>query len=206
MKKWFKTVTIMFVLLMLMLTMCSCWDKRELAELAVILGCGVDLDESGKLSLTIEVVHATSEEQANESMIYQASGYSLNECLYGLKKQLDKELLWDDLAVIIFGDSLDASARQYGAFICYQELKNTGAVLLLRSKGPAGAIFSGKFGEADFVSQGLADSIKLNDKHRSGSLWTVADYLEKSMMMIDINDQLPKASIADEEVKLEYAG
>ena len=44
MKKWFKTVTIMFVLLMLMLTMCSCWDKRELAELAVILGCGVDLD------------------------------------------------------------------------------------------------------------------------------------------------------------------
>lgn len=51
-----RRIAIIFLIFLIILLSTSCWDKREINELAFVQGIGVDKDKSGMTDLTIQVL------------------------------------------------------------------------------------------------------------------------------------------------------
>lgn len=114
------------VIIFLSSLLAGCWDRRELPELAIVLGCGVDLIEKDRLLLTVQIAKPASffagdqgsggggsGQQAAPVWAVSAEGKTVSEAITNLQRKLPRHLYWGHNMVLILGEKL---ARK-GAFL-----------------------------------------------------------------------------------------
>ncbi len=102
------------MLLIGLMLLCGCWDKKELNEVAVIVGAGIDLEPSGLYKVTAQVIKPTSgggsQQKSSGSEIptwsLSAKGNTVMDAINHLNKISPRQLYWAHLQIIIFSEAL----------------------------------------------------------------------------------------------------
>jgi len=93
----------------------GCWDRRELSELAIVLGAGVDRLPGGRIQLTLQLARPSAfgggEGGANVIMnqniawVVSATGETVSDAQRNLTLQVSRQLIWTHNIVLVFGES-----------------------------------------------------------------------------------------------------
>jgi len=111
--KWFKVV-LSGALLAGTALLAGCWDKKELNEVAVVIGVGVDKGEDGEFSLTAQVIKPPAQKQGGggsggaelPTWSVNAQGKTIMDAVTELNRISPRRLYWPHLQIIIFGEAL----------------------------------------------------------------------------------------------------
>lgn len=108
-----KKIIVLILALTVMLTG-GCWDRRELSELAIVLGAGVDRLPGGRIRLTLQLVRPSAfgggEGGANVSMnqniawVVSATGETIADAQRNLALQISRHITWTHNIVLVFGE------------------------------------------------------------------------------------------------------
>lgn len=98
--------------LFLILLLSGCWDKKELNEVAVVMGVGVDKAENGQYEVTAQTIKAIKPSQgpAGGSELptwsVSAKGTTIMNAIKHLNQITPRRLYWPHIQLIILGEDL----------------------------------------------------------------------------------------------------
>src|SRR5690606_8291091 len=94
----------------------GCWDKKELNEVAVVIGVGVDLNPDGRFEVTAQVIKPTTQGTSSggggselPTWSISASGKTYTDAVSELNRISPRRLYWPHLQIVIFGQELAKS-------------------------------------------------------------------------------------------------
>lgn len=101
-------IRLLFLICCSFVFLSGCWDSRELQDIDLIAGVGVDINADGSQSLTLEIVTSSNASDASESEseIFTSSGLSIADCVDEMSEYGAKRLFWTHNQIILFGESL----------------------------------------------------------------------------------------------------
>lgn len=102
---------ILSLVILLMLT--GCWDKKELNEVAVVIGAGVDKEADNKYRVTAQVIKPVTSQGGPAgggselpTWSLSADGVTIMDAIRTLNKISPRRLYWPHMQIIIFGEEL----------------------------------------------------------------------------------------------------
>ncbi|WP_123052843.1 Ger(x)C family spore germination protein [Clostridium sp. JN-1] len=112
MKKYVKII----ILIMISLSLTSCWDARELNKLAIVMGIGIDkIDNLSNVQTTIQIAkvlgikspaeNAEGVGQNNKFLNLKGEGITIFDAIKSINRELNRTLFFPHNQVIIFGKS-----------------------------------------------------------------------------------------------------
>lgn len=108
---YIRNQTLLLLILCFMVLLTGCWNRREMNELAINMGLGIDKDNKGYL-LTAQVVEprevASKQGGGGHSpvTVYQASGKTIYEAIRRITEESPRRLYLSHLRVLVLGESL----------------------------------------------------------------------------------------------------
>lgn len=148
-----------------LLFLAGCWDKKELNEIAVVVGVGIDKVENG-YKITAQVIKPPAKEQgaAGGSELptwsVSATGNTVLSTIRNLNELSPRRLYWAHLQIIIFGDEM---AREgIAPVITWFERdrdSRAGAVIIV-TPGTAEDLLNSKIELEDVPSRSMAELIE----------------------------------------------
>ena len=169
------------LILICIMLLSGCWDKKELNEVAVIVGVGIDNEPDGAYKVTAQVIKPTpggGQQKSSGSEIptwsLSAKGDTIMEAINNLNKISPRQLYWAHLQIIIFSE---ATAREGVAPLLswFERDKDSRA------------------GSYVVVTRGSAESL-LNKKVELGNI--------SSKSMVDLLDRAKLRQITASQLKL----
>ncbi|MFP7202258.1 hypothetical protein SFC08_14910 [Lysinibacillus halotolerans] len=100
-----------FLLMILVIFLSGCWDQKELNEIAVVMGVGIDKVEEG-YKITAQVIKPPPKENGATggselpTWSVTATGKSVMGTIRNLNELSPRRLYWAHLQIIIFGDAM----------------------------------------------------------------------------------------------------
>lgn len=95
------------------LVLAGCWDKKELNEVAVVMGVGIDKGENRQIRLTAQVIKPNPKERGVASggseiptWSLTASARTVLDAVNQLNRISPRRLYWPHTQIIIFGEDL----------------------------------------------------------------------------------------------------
>ncbi|PHJ37623.1 hypothetical protein P378_14860 [Desulforamulus profundi] len=66
-----------------LITLAGCWSSRELNEQAFVIGAGIDLDEDGKIKVTVQLIQLKKVKKKEElaTLVLASKGETLFEAI-----------------------------------------------------------------------------------------------------------------------------
>lgn len=110
-----ENITMLLVLIMLTSLLGGCWSRKEVTEIAIVLGAGVDLTEEGQLRLTVQIANpgafaaigeGSGEEKETTNWVVSAEGQTIEEAQRYLAKRVSREIFWDHCLILVLGEEL----------------------------------------------------------------------------------------------------
>ncbi|MFD2611837.1 Ger(x)C family spore germination protein [Paenibacillus gansuensis] len=99
-------------IVMITLFLPGCWNRRELNDLAITLGLGLDKEENGNYTVSAQVVNPSSiggksrGGGATPAVVYTAEGRTILEAVRKMTKQTPREIYSAHLRVLVIGERL----------------------------------------------------------------------------------------------------
>ncbi len=142
-----------YALLLFIPLLSGCWDYKDLDRLSVVTGMAVDPAGGGRLKVTLEVTFSSGKEISNRAVA--AEGATTDAAVREAKKQLEYELYYGNMGIVVFGKSLDieASAEWLKSV---QEIRET--LYIAASEEPAGELLQSEDGVAAFRLRNILDA------------------------------------------------
>jgi len=113
MRRLTRSACLMLAVLAVMALAGGCWDKKELNEVAVVIGVGVDLGNDDRFNLTAQVIKPTTQGANGSSggselptWSITASGITFTDAVSELNRISPRRLYWPHLQIVIFGEAL----------------------------------------------------------------------------------------------------
>ncbi|MEH7331233.1 Ger(x)C family spore germination protein [Neobacillus drentensis] len=180
-KKIFFLFLILFVFLL-----AGCWDRREVNDLALIRGAGIDKKQNGKLELTVLLYipkGSTGSEQgmegsggggAMQTLIRSAQGNTIAEAMSILQEKLPRQIFWSHCEVFIFNEAIakEGIAEHVDFFIRMPELRERSQLFI--SKERARKILS----LLPPLERDLAEVVRELGEEKIGMTVTTKDFAE----------------------------
>lgn len=96
---------------MLTILLGGCWSRKEVTEIAIVLGAGVDLTAEGPLRLTVQIAKpgafAASGQGSNATnWVISAEGKTIEEAQSHLAKKVTREIFWDHCLILVIGEEM----------------------------------------------------------------------------------------------------
>lgn len=113
-----RTGVVLAVFLILPLLVTGCWNNRDLTEINLVAGIGLDRTDDGKVLLTIQVVEPAAIQsvssgkgkgggtQAKPVFVESFEGETVFEAIRGMLAIIDKKLFFSTAQVLILGENL----------------------------------------------------------------------------------------------------
>ncbi|MBD0380738.1 Ger(x)C family spore germination protein [Paenibacillus sedimenti] len=167
MNKW-----LLFLILLLMMVISGCWDKKELNELAVVMGVGIDKGPKGEVRVTAQVIKPPTKQggSAGGSSLptwsLSANGDTLLDAVARLNEISPRRLYWSHMQMIIFGD---ASAREgIAPYLNWfaRDLESRTSTLLAVTQGKAEDLLNQKVELGNVPTKTMADLIQTSDNRQ----------------------------------------
>lgn len=107
-----KKLTLLVLWIMIILTITSCTESRELNELGIVISMGLDIEEDEKIIMTVEIINPTSSKLAaglpaqKSSIFIQGIGDTVFEAGRNLTLQFDRRAYLPHNSVIVISEEL----------------------------------------------------------------------------------------------------
>lgn len=109
-----KKTVILLILLLLTGSLSGCWDRRELSELAIVVGTGVDWTTDEHIRLTVQIVRpggfACGKEGSGAgeppAWVVWAEGRTIEEAARYLAIKVPREIYWGHSIVLVLGEEM----------------------------------------------------------------------------------------------------
>lgn len=177
----FKCTSLVLLLLLLFMVLCGCQSHTELSQLAIITGIGLDRAEGGGYRLTVELAHQQTSNEPGEGVTYTVEGDSLEALEAALRLRLDKEPNWSNAVSLVVGAALAEQGADTLLTQMYQDFRFNPGLLLILAGGSAEEALNAKFGEGEYVAQGLAEALNRQALLTDSKALTLADYLQQRL-------------------------
>ncbi|NHN29202.1 Ger(x)C family spore germination protein [Paenibacillus agricola] len=106
-------------LVLVILASAGCWDRKEINDLAFVMGAAIDQKSDGVIELSVQVFlpkaagagqatggqAATKGSGSEQTMVRYAEGISIADAMSHLQERLPREIFWGHNEVYIFGEA-----------------------------------------------------------------------------------------------------
>ena len=108
MKFWLSRFLLLILLIVQILSLCSCWNYKEIDDLAIVSSAALDLLPNGKYQLTIEIINIKSEgkTEITKPKFAQAEGTTIFEAERNLIIKIGNEPYWSHSNAFIFSKTI----------------------------------------------------------------------------------------------------
>lgn len=98
----------LIVFLLVLLSLCGCYNYKEINEYAIVSGISIDKDDDLKYKVGIQIMNAKKDEESQNSLItfYEASGNTIYQALEKIMMDSPKELYLGHNEVIVIDENL----------------------------------------------------------------------------------------------------
>lgn len=95
---------------MIMFLLSGCWSRRELNDIAIAEGVGIDISE-GQFELTVQIVNPGSVTKANGNVevpiiVYSSTGVTLNEAVKRLTSSISRNIYFTHIRILVISEDL----------------------------------------------------------------------------------------------------
>jgi len=106
------------ILLIFPLLLTGCWNNRDLIDINIVTGIGLDRTEDGKVLLTVQIVEPAAVQAASSGkdkkgilqskavFIVSYEGETIFEAVRGMLSTVDKKMFFSTARILIFGEKL----------------------------------------------------------------------------------------------------
>ncbi|MBC7341269.1 MAG: Ger(x)C family spore germination protein [Clostridia bacterium] len=112
-----KKFAILLLLALLASLLGGCWSRKEITEVAVVLGTGVDWTADGRLRLTVQIARPTAfagggeaggggREAAAASWVVSAEGKTIEEAERYLAMKVPRDIYWGHSVILVIGEEM----------------------------------------------------------------------------------------------------
>lgn len=106
-----KKVISLILLIAVSLFLPGCWNYRELNQIGIVSAMGIDINEQGKIKLTVQVINpqaSTTKGQTQKKAvrIESSEGETLFDAVRNLMMKSGDRLFYPHMSVIVFGEDL----------------------------------------------------------------------------------------------------
>ncbi|WP_180994176.1 Ger(x)C family spore germination protein [Bacillus sp. Marseille-P3661] len=142
----------------------GCWDKKELNEVAVVMGVGVDKVEE-EYKITAQVIKPPSGEKGGSgselpTWSVSATGNTVMGAIRNLNELSPRRFYWAHLQIIIFGEEL--AKEGIGPVITWfeRDSDSRAGALVIVTQGTAEDLLNNKIELGDVPAKSMADLIE----------------------------------------------
>lgn len=108
-----KKITILLLLVLLTGLLGGCWSRKEITEVAVVLGTGVDWTADGRIRLTVQIARPGAFAAANggggeeaASWVLSAEGKTVEEAERYLAMKIPRDIYWGHCIILVIGEEM----------------------------------------------------------------------------------------------------
>ncbi|MCR4442676.1 MAG: Ger(x)C family spore germination protein [Peptococcaceae bacterium] len=110
-----KRTAVFLLLALLAVPQAGCWSRREINELAIVLGAGIDLAAEGQMRLTVQFAKPASFAGSGEgrgegvkgaSWVVSAEGKTVDEAAKHLAWKVPRDIYWSHCIVLVLGEGM----------------------------------------------------------------------------------------------------
>ncbi|MFD0695012.1 Ger(x)C family spore germination protein [Paenibacillus sp. GCM10027628] len=155
--------------LFFMMVISGCWDKKELNDLAVVMGVGIDKGPKGEIRVTAQVIRPPSKQGGSTggsslpTWSLSANGSTVLDAIAHLNEISPRRLYWPHMQLIIFGDALarEGVAPYLNWFA--RDLESRTSTILAVTQGKAEDLLNQKVELGNVPTKTMADLIQTSD-------------------------------------------
>lgn len=106
-----RNMALVLIIIVISSLFTGCWGKRELNELSIATGIGID-KKDGKYIVTVQLMNPSeiaiqkSSGQRTPSVVYKAEGRNIFEAIRRMTKKLSRKVYLAHVRVVIFGEKV----------------------------------------------------------------------------------------------------
>jgi spore germination protein KC len=107
-----RRASLCIILSLPLLSLSGCWDKKELNQVAVVIGVGLDKGKGNQVKVTAQVIKPTAGQQQGKggselpTWSLSASGRTVMDAIAQLNRISPRRLYWPHLQIIVLGEDL----------------------------------------------------------------------------------------------------
>jgi Ger(x)C family germination protein len=183
----------MSMCIFIVMTLSACWSARELNDIAIVMGVGIDkAKELNELDMTVQVVDptqikggakdSTGNGGRKEAFInLENTGITISEALKGINRKLDRELFFSDNQIIVIGKSLaeEGIGKKLDFFLRHRETRLL--VWVLVSKETAREVLDISPKIESISANNIAELIKIEKENSQITAVNLKDFSAKLM-------------------------
>lgn len=163
-----RSIKIAFCIL-LILSLCGCWNSRELDDLGIVMGVGVDTTDGSSVKITAQVVKAAeikstkNDSGSKEAIAFwniQNIGNTVFDTIRGLTRKSSRRLFFPHNQVIVFGHAVAEEGLQKYMDFFTRDPETRDNVWVLVSEGTAEEMLNVKSELEKIPANNMAKLIK----------------------------------------------
>lgn len=114
MKNFRKGIGLTMILCLLSIFLYGCWSKKELTEIAIVVGVGIDKNENGTYRVSVQVVNPINIISGQQLggltgppiTVYHGDGHTLLEAAREVTKEVSRQLHFDHCNLVVIQEDL----------------------------------------------------------------------------------------------------
>jgi spore germination protein KC len=191
-----------------MFILVGCWSSKEITELQIVTGMGIDKDEeSGKYKVTLQVINpgeiaSQTKTERLEVTTYQTSGKTLYEVMRRISTEVPRRMYLSHIQIIVFGEELAKEGiGKTLDFISRNHEFRTDFFLLVSKDGTAAAVLDLLTPTEASPSVSLYSSIEVAEKIWAPTKGVPLDDLLNTLVSDGKNPVLTGVSVSGDKDK-----
>lgn len=161
-----------------LLSLGGCRENHEIGNLAVVLGAAVDPTDDGEIKVTIELAHRDGVNSEDQSVILAAAGSDWQDAIDKLEEKTDKQLYWGHMVLLVLGEAFTQAQINGYLKMFYTDQRLSPTIYVAMTSNSAEDIFSSRFGESVYVSEGIAERLALEQKKDPDLCFTIGEWMQ----------------------------
>ncbi|MDN5322119.1 MAG: spore germination protein [Clostridia bacterium] len=177
-----KKIAFLLLLFLLISPLEGCWSRREINEIAIVLGTGVDWTAEGKLRLTVQIANPGAfvgeggRGQEATNWVVSAESKTIEEAERVLAKMVPRDLHWDQSIILVLGEEMAKKGTNMVTDFFQRNIEPREIMWLMVAKGEA-KNFLETYSELEKTSAQAAGFLTRMKTGYSVQLWEYAEML-----------------------------
>ncbi|MBZ4653979.1 MAG: putative rane protein [Peptococcaceae bacterium] len=179
-----KKIAVLLLLIFLTSSLAGCWNRKEITDMAIVLGTGVDWTAEGRLRLTVQIAEPgafAGEEAAGRgeeatNWVVSAEGKTIEEAARNLAPKVPRNIFWDHCMILVIGEEMARKGTNLVTNFFLRSREPREIMWVLVAKGEA-KDFLETYSDLEKTSAQAANLLTRMRTGYSVQLWELAEML-----------------------------
>ncbi|WP_134703203.1 Ger(x)C family spore germination protein [Ammoniphilus sp. YIM 78166] len=157
------------LLLCSLLLLSGCWDKKELNEVAVVIGAGVDKADDQGYKITAQVIKPQPSKQGGSggselpTWSLSANGNTIMDAVRNLNQIAPRRIYWPHMQIIVFGEELAREGISPVLTWFERDRDSRSGTYIIVTKGKAEDLLNQKIELGNVPAKAIADLLDTSE-------------------------------------------